>query len=86
MGVARIVEKIWKNRDICNETKVMLRRSLVRSVLLYSAETWTLKEENKGTLRVLEMSVFRKILGCTRRDHIYDAEILNTSGIDEDFV
>ena len=36
-----------------------------------AAETWTLKDENKRSLRVFEMSVLRKILGCTRRETVY---------------
>ena len=56
-GVARNLERIWKAKDISKETKVLVYRSLVQSILLYNAETWTLKEENKRSLRVFEMAI-----------------------------
>ena len=61
----RNLERIWKAKDISKETKVLvgLYRSLVQSILLYNAETWTLKGENKRSLRVFEMAIVRKILG-----------------------
>ena len=38
-GVARNLERIWKAKDISKETKVLVYRSLVQSILLYNAET-----------------------------------------------
>ena len=45
-GVARSLEKVWKTKDISTNTKVLVYRTLVQSILLYNAETWTLKEVN----------------------------------------
>ena len=52
LGVAPNLERIWKAKDITKDTKVLVYRTLVQSILLYNAETWTLKEENKQSLRV----------------------------------
>jgi len=38
-GVAQSLEKIWKAKDISKETKVLIYRTLVQSILLYNAET-----------------------------------------------
>ena len=80
--VARSLENIWKARDVSKETKVLLYRSLVQSILLYNAETWTSKEENERSLRVFEMSVLRKILGCMRRDRVGNANIMKDLALD----
>src|SRR6218665_180516 len=44
--------------------------TLVLSILLYNAETWTLMEKQKQRLRVFEMACLRRIEGGTRRDKI----------------
>ena len=49
-GIARSLERIWKAKDISMETKVLVYRTLVQSILLYNAKTWTLKEENVRSL------------------------------------
>ena len=85
-GVARSLEKIWKAKDISKETKVVIYRSLVQSILLHNAETWTLKMENIRSLRVFEMSVSRKILGRSKRDHRHNTDILNKLFIKENIV
>jgi len=48
----------------------MVYRSPVQSILLYHADTLTLKDANKRSLKVFEMPILRKILGLTRRNDI----------------
>jgi len=50
-GIVRNLDKIWKARDITKGTKVMLYHTLVQAIVLYNAETWTLKEEHKRKLK-----------------------------------
>jgi len=85
-GVTGSLAKIWKARDISEETKVLLYHSLVQSILLYNAETWTSKEENERSLRAFEMSVLRKIVDCTRRDRVRNADIMKDLALDMDIV
>jgi len=61
-------------------------RTLVQSVALYSAETWTLIQENRRKLRVLEMAVFRRICGVTKIDHKKNVEMMNILKADTDIV
>jgi len=42
--------------------------------------------ENIRSLRVFEMSVARKILGCSKRDHKRNTDILNELSIKKDIV
>ena len=67
-GASATLNTIWASKDITQETKLRVYRSLVLSILLYNSETWTLKESNKRRLLVFEMSVLRRILGVSRRD------------------
>ena len=52
-GIVRNLGSIWKSPDISKETMVKLYQTLVQSILLYNAETWTLKEEHKRKLKSL---------------------------------
>jgi len=47
-------------------TKVKVFETLVLSILLHNAETWTLTEELNKRLRAFEMSCLRRIAGVTR--------------------
>jgi len=62
------LSKIWRSRDISPSTKVKVYETLVLSILLYNAETWTLTAELNKILRVFEMSCLRLIAGLTRQD------------------
>ena len=66
---------IWASKDISQETKLRVYRSLVLSILLYNSEAWTLKESDKRRLLVFEMSVLRRILGVSRRDRRRNEDI-----------
>jgi len=81
----RCTWSLARNADnMSKKTKVCLYQSLVHSLLLYNSETWTLKEEHKQKLKVLEMSVLSKILGVTRRDRWKNVDIMKALDIDTD--
>jgi len=83
------LHKVWKDEHISKTTKVLLYQTLVQSIILYNAETWTLKEEEKQKLKVFEMSLWRKISGIsgiTRRDRRRNLDILKELSIKKDIV
>ena len=77
---------IWKSNDISNNTKTRVYETLVLSILLYNSETWTLREADKGKLRVFEMDCLRKIQGITRRDRKRNDDIRRELGMEIDGV
>jgi len=85
-GIVRKLRTVWAAKDISTETKVMLYQTLIQSVVLYNAETWTLKQEQKRKLRVFEMAVLRRICGVTRSDRRRNVDIVNKLAIDRDIV
>lgn len=56
------LERIWKDRKITNKTKIALVSSLVFSIFLYGAETWTLKTADRKRIDAFEMWCWRKLL------------------------
>ena len=66
---------IWRAKDISNQTNIALYRSLVLSIVLYAAETWTLRKRDQDRLLSFEMSCLKRILGISRRDTISNDNI-----------
>ena len=51
------------------------------SILLYGAETWTLKKEDENRLLIFEMMCLRKIMGVSRLDKIRNTKIRQSLGL-----
>ena len=60
---------------------IHLYQALVMSVLLYSAETWTLLAADMKTLEAFHMRCQRQILGVCWWAHVSNAEVLQRSGL-----
>ena len=86
MGVARSLQTIWKASNFMSNTKLLLYRSIHPSILLFNAETWCLKEEDKRKLRIFEMSVLRIIAGFSLRERRHTKSIREGLGMDADIV
>jgi predicted DNA binding CopG/RHH family protein len=80
-GAMQSLNTIWIAKDISPTTKVSLYQTLVLSIVLYSAETWTLKAKDLRRLNTFEMSCLRKILGVSRRDRLRNDFIRNSLGL-----
>ena len=59
---------IWKSRNISLQTKILLYKSLVLSILLYGSETWTLIERLERRSTAFEHKAYRRIMGITYRE------------------
>ena len=81
LGAVQALHNIWRSNEITNPTKVELYKVLILSILLYGAETWTLKKVDANRLQTFEMMCLRKILGVTRMDKIKNTSIRQTLGI-----
>jgi hypothetical protein len=57
------LRKHFKSQLLTHETKVRLYRSLVRSVLTYGCEIWTLTKADELALSTFERKVLWKIYG-----------------------
>lgn len=70
------LQKIWKNRGIKLKTKIRLVRTLIFSIFLYGAETWTLKAADRGRIDAFEMWCWRRMLRIPWTAHRTNASIL----------
>ena len=72
---------VWRCSQLSLKTKVHLYRALVMSVLLYSAETWTLLVEDIQKLEAFHMRCQRQILNVHWWDHVTNASVLEQTGL-----
>jgi hypothetical protein len=50
---------VMRCKDIHNTTKVMLYKTLIRTVLTYGSETWTLSKNSENALSIFERKILR---------------------------
>ena len=56
-------EKLMKSRASNRNTKLKICRSLIRTVVTYGCEAWTLTNQDEQLLRIFERKMLRKMFG-----------------------
>jgi ribonuclease HII len=51
---------MWWSKDITKNRKKMIYKSMVKSVLIYGAESWSLCEDDKRRINATEMDALRR--------------------------
>ena len=62
------LRKFFKDRDLRLATKVKIAQTLIFPIILYGAETWTLKKKESAKIDAFEMWCWRNLLGVTYID------------------
>lgn len=57
------LQKHMKSRHLTRRTKVLLYKTLIRPVLMYGSECWTISKGDEGALESFERKVLRRIYG-----------------------
>jgi len=63
------LDTIWRSRHIRKALKLRSMKSLVWSVFLYRAESWTIKRSDRDRVNSLQMWRWRILLGVSWREH-----------------
>ena len=66
-----------REKSIPRNVKTSMHTTILRPVLLYGSETWTLTEKFKSKLQAAEMKVLRLIFGVTVPDRVQNVNIRN---------
>jgi hypothetical protein len=74
--LARLSQRVWKNKKLTINTKIAVYRACVLSTLLYASETWTLYSRQERRLSAFHMRCLRRILGIAWQDHVTNNEVL----------
>jgi hypothetical protein len=60
--------KLIKSRALNRSLKLKIRKSLIRPVLTYGCEAWTLAIRDEQHLRIFERRILRKIFGPVKNE------------------
>lgn len=74
------MRKALCGKDLSLELKARLTSCYVHSILLYGAETWTLKKEDVNRLEAFEMWTYRRILRIPWTDRVTNEEVIRGMG------
>jgi len=75
-ALARL-ESIWKMRSISMKTKIKLLNSMVKSILMYGCESWTITDKIWKKVEAFEMKCYRRLLGITWRERQTNGYVWN---------
>ena len=73
--------KLIKSKFLKKNTKINIYKTVIRPVVTYSSETWTLTAKYENNLRIFERQILRKISGPVNTDNIW--RIRNNMEIDK---
>jgi hypothetical protein len=63
--------KLIKSKFLKRNTKTKIYRTIIRPVVTYSSETWTLTAKDENNLRIFEKQILREIFGPVNIDNIW---------------
>lgn len=58
--------KTFRSRLVTRQTKLVLYKTLVRPVLTYASQTWTISKHDERDLLIFERKILRRIIGPVR--------------------
>ena len=63
-----------KSKFLKRNTEMKIHKTMIRPVVTYSSETWTLTAKDENSLRIFERQIIRKIFGPVSIDNIWGTQ------------
>ena len=77
----RLLYPMLKDNFVPKESKVLIYTTILRPILIYGSEAWSLTSKTKSTIQAAEMKVLRLIRGVTRMDKLRNTKIQEELGV-----
>ena len=68
-AITKLSNILW-DRDVTAKTKTHIYHAIVKSTIIYAAETWRLKAKTVSKLNSIEMDFWRRSARISRKDKI----------------
>jgi hypothetical protein len=79
--VISMLNSVLWNRNIFHSTKLLIYKSIVKIILKYGAETWSIKQKHRRELLATEMDYLRRSARISRMDRIRNETIRTKMGM-----
>ena len=80
-GKWRYLSGVISDKKMPRKLKIKLYMTIIRPVLLYEAESWTVRKKEDQILGITEMRMLRRIKGVTLRDKVKSVDIRKELGV-----
>ena len=70
-----MVYPLLRDRNIPRRCKIIIYQSILKPILMYGSEVWSLSTKRESRLQAAEMRVLRLIMGVTRKDQMRNSRI-----------
>ena len=71
----RLVYPLLKDKNINRNCKLIIYNTILKSIVLYGSECWSLTTRTESKIQAAEMRILRTIKGVTRKDRIRNIAI-----------
>ena len=80
-GKWRDISGVISDKNMPRKLKIKLYTTVIRPVLLYGAECWTVRKKEEQIIEKTEMKMLRRIKGVTLRDRVKSVDIRKELGV-----
>ena len=70
------LRNLWKDKDLSNQLKIKIMKTLVWTTITYGAEGWTLRADEKKKIQAAEMWCYRRLANVTWKEKRSNKSIL----------
>jgi len=75
------LKHVWSDKRLTRDTKLRIYQTIVLSVLLYAADTWTLLSADVRTVDAFHQKCLSRLLGIQCYDRVRNDKVLQRTGL-----
>jgi hypothetical protein len=79
--IIRTTNPLLWNRNFAHTTKILIHKSILKFILTYGSETWSVKRKHRHKLLAKEMDYLKRFARISRMDRIRDETFKTQMGM-----